>query len=157
MRLWTVHPKYLDAKGLVALWREALLAQKVLQGKTRGYRHHPQLVRFAATSDPAAALATFLVAVHAEAGERGYKFNGSKIGRKRFRGRIKETRGQLKHEWRHLLRKLKRRDPKRFREISAVKKPEAHPMFRIVPGAVRAWEKQRGTEPGMLHHGSRRF
>lgn len=35
MRLWTLHPKYLDTKGLVALWREALLAQKVLQGKQK--------------------------------------------------------------------------------------------------------------------------
>lgn len=23
MRLWSSHPKYLDAKGIVALWREA--------------------------------------------------------------------------------------------------------------------------------------
>jgi len=31
MRLWTIHPKYLDRQGLLALWREALLAQKVLR------------------------------------------------------------------------------------------------------------------------------
>jgi hypothetical protein len=141
VRLWTVHPKYLDARGLVALWREALLAQKVLQGKTRGYRHHPQLQRFAATGDPAAALATFLAAVHAEACERGYAFDGAKIGRKKFHGRIKETQGQLRYEWRHLRRKLKRRDPGRLREFSATKLPKAHPMFRIVPGGVRDWEK----------------
>ena len=143
MRLWTIHPKYLDAKGLVALWREALLAQKVLQGKTRGYRHHPQLIRFAATSDPAAALATFLAAVHAEACARGYAFNGAKIGRKKFRGRIQETRGQLLYEWKHLKRKLKRRDPARLKEVSAVKVPETHPLFKIGPGAVRDWEKTR--------------
>jgi len=142
VRLWTVHPKYLDAKGLVALWREALLAQKVLQGKTHGYRHHPQLQRFAATSDPAAALANFLVGVHAEARERGYDFNGRKIGRKRSSGRIRETRGQLLYEWRHLRLKLKRRNPKRWREFSTLKSPAAHPMFRIVPGKVRAWEKR---------------
>ena len=46
MRLWTLHPKYLDARGLVALWRESLLAQAVLAGRTRGYRSHPQLERF---------------------------------------------------------------------------------------------------------------
>jgi len=141
MRLWTVHPKYLDPKGLVALWRESLLAQKVLQGKTRGYRHHPQLIRFSATSDPAAALATFLAAIHAEAQERGYAFNGAKIGRRRFRGRIRETRGQLSYEWKHLRRKLRRRDPKRLRVVSMVRIPDAHPMFRIVPGKVRDWEK----------------
>ncbi|WP_368086417.1 pyrimidine dimer DNA glycosylase/endonuclease V [Nitrosomonas sp. Nm34] len=26
MRLWSIHPKYLDAKGLLALWREGLQA-----------------------------------------------------------------------------------------------------------------------------------
>jgi hypothetical protein len=48
MRLWTIHPRYLDSQGLVALWREALLARAVLRGETRGYRHHPQLIRFRA-------------------------------------------------------------------------------------------------------------
>lgn len=37
MRIWSLHPSYLDAKGLVALWRETLLAQKVLLGATVGY------------------------------------------------------------------------------------------------------------------------
>jgi hypothetical protein len=32
MRLWTLHPQYLDPRGLVALWRVALLAQQVLLG-----------------------------------------------------------------------------------------------------------------------------
>ncbi len=46
MRLWSLHPKYLDRQGLLAVWREGLLAQKVLQGKTKGYKNHPQLKRF---------------------------------------------------------------------------------------------------------------
>lgn len=140
MRLWTLHPKYLDAKGLVALWREALLAQKVLRDETHGYRHHPQLIRFAQTSAPRAALAAFLKAVHEEAVRRGYKFNASKIGRQRFRGKLKETRGQLLYEWQHLKRKLKKRDPKRFQEMTTVKRPAPHPLFRIVSGEVRDWE-----------------
>ncbi|HKW30228.1 MAG TPA: pyrimidine dimer DNA glycosylase/endonuclease V [Verrucomicrobiae bacterium] len=143
MRLWTLHPKYLDAKGLVALWREALLAQKVLRGETRGYRHHPQLFRFANTNNPPAALAAYLKAVYEEAGQRGYKFDGSKISRGRFDGSLKETRGQLLQEWRHLKRKLKKRNPGRFRELATVKIPTPHPLFRIVPGKVRAWEKMR--------------
>ena len=141
MRLWTLHPKYLDARGLVALWREALLAQKVLCGATRGYRHHPQLSRFAETENPPAALAAYLKAVRAEAVRRGYKFNASKIGRRNFRGRLNETRGQLLYEWRHLKRKLKRRDPGRFRDLISVKIPAAHPLFRMVPGKVRDWER----------------
>ena len=141
MRLWTLHPKYLDARGLVALWREALLARKVLRGRTRGYKHHPQLIRFAETENPPAALAAFLKAVHAEAVERGYKFDARKIGPQNFRGKIKETRGQLLYEWRHLKRKLKQRDPKRLREFATVKIPAPHPLFKIVSGKVRDWEK----------------
>jgi hypothetical protein len=141
MRLWTIHPKYLDAKGLVALWREALLAQKVLRGKTRGYKHHPQLIRFQKTENPPVALAAFLKSVHEEALNRGYNFDGKKIGRRKFVGKISETRGQLLYEWKHLKRKLKHRDPKRLREINAKEIPEAHPLFKIIPGRVRDWEK----------------
>jgi hypothetical protein len=143
MRLWTLHPKYLDAQGLVALWREALLAQKVLCGATRGYKHHPQLRRFSELANPSAALANYLALVHDEAVRRGYKFDASKIGARRFRGKITETRGQLLYEWRHLKRKLKRRDVKRYRELLPVKMPAPHPLFRIVPGRVQDWERVR--------------
>jgi Pyrimidine dimer DNA glycosylase len=141
MRLWTLHPKYLDAKGLVALWREALLAQKVLQGATKGYKHHPQLLRFAETKNPPARLAAFLQAVHDEAVRRNYNFDASKIGAQRSDGKIKETRGQLLYEWQHFKRKLKERDPKRRRELSSLTMPVPHPLFKIVPGGVREWEK----------------
>ncbi|TAK98684.1 MAG: DNA lyase [Verrucomicrobia bacterium] len=140
MRLWTIHPKHLDAKGLVALWREALLAQKVLRGATRGYQHHPQLTRFRETTNPSAAISTYLRSVHEEATRRGYEFNASKIGAGKFRRKISETRGQLLYEWAHLRRKLKRRDPPRYRASLKVK-PSAHPLFRIVRGGVRQWEK----------------
>ena len=141
MRLWTLHPKYLDAKGLVALWREALLAQKVLNGGTRGYQHHPQLLRFARTKNPPGAVAAYLQAVHDEAVRRGYHFDAAKIGAHRSRGKLTETRGQLLYEWRHLQRKLKQRDPARLRAVAALKTPRAHPLFKIVSGEVRAWEK----------------
>ena len=141
MRLWTLHPKHLDAKGLVALWREALLAQKVLQGRTRGYKHHPQLIRFSQTTNPPAVLAAYLAEVHAEATRRGYSFNAGKIGQRRLRRRVSETRGQLLYEWRHLKRKLKARDPERYRDALKLKDPTPHPQFRIVAGKVRDWEK----------------
>ena len=86
MRLWTVHPRYLDAKGLVAAWREALLAQKVLAGGTKGYRYHPQLIRFQVQRDPRAALAAFLTGLAEEAQRRGYRFDAGKISRPWFRG-----------------------------------------------------------------------
>ena len=141
MRLWTLHPKYLDARGLVALWREALLAQKVLQGATKGYRHHPQLLRFSQTENPPATLAAYLKAVHEEAARRDYNFDALKIGELRASGKIKETRNQLLYEWQHLKRKLKERDPNRHRELAPVKIPAPHPLFKIIPGKVREWEK----------------
>lgn len=142
MRLWTIHPKHLDAKGLVALWREALLAQKVLQGKTRGYRHHPQLLRFQTVRNSAAALASYLVVVYEESVRRGYHFDRSKIGAKKFHGRITETKGQLLYEWSHLKHKLSVRDPARHRASRSLSVPEHHPLFRLTREEVRAWEKQ---------------
>jgi hypothetical protein len=142
MRLWTLHPTYLDAKGLVAAWREALLAQKVLAGRTHGYTQHPQLVRFRDSSEPTAAIAAFLTGLAAEADRRGYHFDVSKIARHRFKGQIEETRGQLLYEWKHLRKKLQERSPGAFRRLRGVREPDPHPLFRIVPGSVRKWERQ---------------
>jgi hypothetical protein len=143
MRIWTIHPKYLDKQGLVALWREALLAQAVLLGKTKGYRNHPQLNRFLMQDDSVAAIATYLKDVHHEANQRGYRFDGRKIHRKRINNQIIETNGQLLYEWDHLMTKLKARSPDVFREYEKVEKPIAHPIFRIVPGKIRDWENQK--------------
>lgn len=140
MRLWTIHPKYLDAKGLVALWREALLAQKVLRGATRGYRHHPQLIRFREHAEPVAAVATYLKAVHDEATRRGYQFDGSKIARQRTAARLRETDGQLLYEWEHLKRKLKQRAPEVLAAHKNICRPDAHPLFRLVSGEIQEWE-----------------
>lgn len=141
MRLWTIHPRYLDAKGLVAAWREALLAQKVLAGGTKGYRHHPQLARFQAQADSHAAIASFLRGLAAEAQQRGYNFDTSKIARRALTGQIAETRGQLRYEWEHLQAKLRTRAPELARQHREVAIPEPHPLFHIVPGPVREWER----------------
>ena len=143
MRLWTLHPKYLDAQGLVALWREALLAQKVLRGGTKGYKHHPQLIRFQALPDPPAAIAAFLSRVLEEAVHREYQFDATKIAAHQFTGTIEETAGQLLYEWRHLNEKLKRRAPNRYEEYRSIHSPLPHPLFRMVPGDVRVWERMQ--------------
>ena len=140
MRLWTLHPKYLDPRGLVALWREALLAQAVLRGKTRGYRHHPQLRRFRSSPAPVRAIAAYLRVIQAEAQRRGYHFDSSKIARSGRVVRIVTTRGQIEYEWRHLQAKLKRRAPVWRAAFKSVKRPEAHPGFHIVAGEVEDWE-----------------
>jgi hypothetical protein len=143
MRLWTIHPKYLDAAGLVAAWREGLLAQQVLRGRTRGYRFHPQLIRFKSHTEPRACISRYLRGVYDEARARGYRFDGSKIGRHSKGVVLSETLGQLLHEWRHLKRKLKLRAPEQFGRVRRVRKPDPHPLFRIVSGGVRTWERPR--------------
>ena len=142
MRLWTVHPQYLDAKGLVAAWREALLAQKVLSGGTRGYTRHPQLERFRAQAEPVHALAAFLTCIAEEAKRREYTFDESKIFVCNFTGQMEETSGQLLYEWKHLKSKLRARAPNLYRKFRSVPTPVPHPLFRIVPGDVRTWEKR---------------
>lgn len=143
MRLWTLHPTYLDSQGLVALWREALLARAVLRGRTKGYRHHPQLERFISSRSPCAAINGYLASIYAEAALRGYQFDRSKLGRAAKLPAIRATHGQLRYEWGWLLRKLRRRSPARYRQYVALSAPVAHPIFRVVPGPIAEWERAR--------------
>lgn len=140
MRLWTLHPRYLDSRGLVALWREALLAQAVLAGLTRGYTRHPQLVRFRGSPLPMAAIASYLQVVQAEAALRNYRFDATKIHSTPDAVPIPVTRGQLEYEWEHLVAKLRIRDPSWLEKFIALPVPEPHPLFQIVPGPVAEWE-----------------
>jgi hypothetical protein len=141
VRLWTLHPRYLDAQGLVAVWREALLARAVLRGKTRGYRHHPQLARFRTHAAPRRAISAYLAAIHAEALSRGYSFDSRKIGPMRRVRAISAANGQISHEWRHLMRKLSKRNPALRRQWRDVRVPQCHPLFRRVRGPVEPWER----------------
>jgi hypothetical protein len=143
MRLWSISPLYLDAKGLVALWREALLARAVLSGKTKGYRRHPQLERFRAAPDPLGFLDAYLLEVAAEAARRGYSFDTDKIGRPHPDARLPLTSGQLDFERRHLRLKLARRSPERL-DLLDSGPVEPHSLFFVVPGGVEAWEKGIG-------------
>ncbi|MGB1580239.1 MAG: pyrimidine dimer DNA glycosylase/endonuclease V [Nevskiales bacterium] len=142
MRIWSLHPRYLDPKGLVALWRETLMAQKVLRGDLPAYEKHPQLQRFWSQEAPLACVAAYLRTIHAEASERGYRFDRSKINRKRGQpATIALHAGQLQYEWRYLLDKLARRSPQWYQRYHDFKTPAAHPLFRIVPGDIEHWEK----------------
>jgi hypothetical protein len=194
MRIWSLDPKYLDPKGLVALWRESLLCQKVLRGETKGYKHHPQVHRFrnlrgnllekgslspdirkllADCNDEkfaVYAISFYLDYVHKESESRGYHFDHSKISYPcldLMRGIIPVTKGQVQYEMKHLLHKLRFRDPKRFTSLVGVShcmeeeedkmtdeaacqlieeyvqnsKLAIHPLFELVDGDVENWEK----------------
>src|SRR5690606_3218298 len=95
VRLWSLHPAHLDRAGLVACWREALLAQAVLAERTRGYRHHPQLTRFRALPDPLAGIGGYLSGLADEADRRGYRFDRGRLIAAPDDRRIIVTDGQL--------------------------------------------------------------
>jgi hypothetical protein len=141
MRLWSLSPVYLDTKGLLALWREALLARAVLQGRTTGYRRHPQLKRFREHPFPRRAIAAYLRYIHAEARKRGYSFKQLAARPQRHVNRIPVTAGQVEYEWRHLLKKLRLRDPERFKTLQSVSYFKTNPLFRVIPGGVETWER----------------
>ena len=140
MRLWSLHPKYLDAKGLVALWRETLLAKHVLEGRTKGYKNHPQLDRFKKSPAPVAAINYYLSLIHEEACKRQYNFDCSKFTLQDSPMPITVTSGQVKYEMEHLRRKLKERDPVKLKELEKIRKFDVHPMFEMVKGEIEEWE-----------------
>jgi hypothetical protein len=140
MRIWSIHPTYLDSKGLVALWREGLLAQHVLLGKTKGYKNHPQLIRFKNAKDSLVTIGTYLHVVADEADKRNYNFNRSKILHQGEYSQISVTHKQIAYEFTHLLNKLKIRDFHRFETLKSLEKIIVHPLFAEIPGEIEDWE-----------------
>ena len=136
-----MHPKYLDSKGIVALWREGLLALAVLRGNTKGYTRHPQLERFRREKNPIESMKCYLWHISLEAGSRGYKFNPAKIQKRENVQPVKVTAGQLLYELEHLRKKLRTRSPEKYDEIEPLKVPDPHPLFKRIPGQIEAWEK----------------
>lgn len=145
MRLWSIDFSYLDPAGLVALWREALLAKKVLQGKTKGYRNHPQLERFKALNDPLEGINTYLYYVLKEGELRGYNFDGNKIDLKKVNLglKINVKRGQIKYEFSLLKYKLSKRNKDEFEKLKKIRKVKAMELFRVVNGGIEYWERPK--------------
>lgn len=141
MRIWSLHPKYLDSKGLIALWRETLLAKNVLEGKTKGYKNHPQLIRFKLTKNPLTSINCYLESIWEESKNRNYNFNESKFEKTKDVEKITATRGQLNFELAHLLKKLKLRDAELYNKVILINDIETHPLFEIIEGEIESWEK----------------
>jgi hypothetical protein len=152
MRLWSIHPKYLDKAGLVACWREALLAQVVLEGKTKGYKNHPQLDRFKKCENPINMIGKYLLQIYFEGKARGYKFDDKKINS--YIGELEYfpvTEGQLDFEFKHLQNKLWNRDKRqwhinakdseRFSIDITVVQIESNSIFIVTQGKKESWEK----------------
>lgn len=141
MRLWSIHPEYLDSKGLVALWREGLLAKKVLEGKTKGYTNHPQLTRFKNHNTPTKAINAYLSEIYRQSTLRGYIFDKAKITITKLPDQIPVTFDQIQFEYNHLLQKTKTRNKDTYNKLQQIKNIKAHPIFHIVSGKIEEWEK----------------
>ena len=142
MRLWSLSPQYLDRQGLLAVWREALLAKKVLEGNTNGYKNHSQLIRFKEQKEPLEYINFYLFGLYQESLTRGYRFDKNKIGLlKKNLKKIKVSAGQIKYEFEHLLKKLAVRDKVRFEEFKDLVRLETHNLFAVVSGEVELWER----------------
>jgi hypothetical protein len=140
MRIWSLHPKYLDAKGLVALWRESLLAKHVLEGKTKGYKFHPQLIRFRESEHPIFAINQYLSYIFEEAEKRKYQFDKTKIDWAFSAVSLTVTMGQISFEKEHLLKKLQQRDETKYQELIGEQYFVCHPLFKIIEGNIEKWE-----------------
>jgi hypothetical protein len=156
MRLWSLHPSYLDSIGLVALWREGLLARKVLLGQTKGYTHHPQLIRFRETENPIQTIDAYLKAVHDEAVRRGYNFDLSKISpcESQPPPLLLLPDKQLEYEFHHLLNKLKIRSPRKYSLLQQISSIFSHPLFQVEPGDICFWEKRHIISNFILYNNS---
>ncbi|MDI6724310.1 MAG: pyrimidine dimer DNA glycosylase/endonuclease V [Methanobacterium sp.] len=141
MRLWSLHPKYLDVKGLCGLWREGIMARNALLGIREGYRNHPQLERFKKQEDPIVSIDTYLLHVYEESKRRNYNFNRDRIGNKFQDYKIDVTEGQINYEIKHLKRKLKKRDLESYNKLKKIKCPELNPIFKPVKGKIESWER----------------
>lgn len=151
MRIWSLHPTLLDRQALVACWRETLLAQAVIGGKTKGYTNHPQLVRFRHSPNPAQSITDYLHLLADEADHRGYRFDRSRITAQRSAHptQLTVTDGQLRYEKNHLINKLTQRSPHTLEHLTTMYPtfeaeqftPPAHRLFTVVEGPIEEWEK----------------
>ncbi|MDT7896190.1 MAG: pyrimidine dimer DNA glycosylase/endonuclease V [Desulfurococcales archaeon] len=143
MRLWSIDPEYIDPIGLVALWRESILALKVIKGHTKGYRNHPQLYRFRVSRDPIRAINTYIYYIWLEGIRRGYRFGNDKFDAALVDPsiRISISDSQVRYEVLHLLKKVYIRSRRWLDRIASNSCFKPHPIFRVVPGDIEPWEK----------------
>ncbi len=145
MRIWSLHPRQFDRQALIACWREALLAQAVLAGRTKGYTNHPQLTRFREPENGVAVIGAYLTGLADEADARSYSFDRTRILMPNPpQPLLTVNHGQLAYEWDHLLTKLQHRSPEtwtRWKHMLAA----PHPIFEVVSGPIADWERTRAA------------
>lgn len=155
MRLWSIHPRYLDPAGLCGLWREALLAQRVVEGRTLAYRRHPQVCRLLQEDDPPGAMHAYLQGVWEEGDSRGYCLDRARITPCTSSAPMAAPQGQLEYELVLLALKLRLRNPAFLDALPRVEEVEPHPSIRPVPGGAAWWERPRPAVEEFLESAKR--
>lgn len=143
VRLWSVHPRYLDPAGLCGLWREALLAQAVVGGEKKGYRRHPQARRVLEERDPRGAIRSYLRGVWEEGCRRGYRLDPRRIAWWDREARMTVPRGQLEYELVLLAVKLEARAPCLAGRLPSLEDVLPHPALDVAEGGLAWWERPR--------------
>lgn len=102
-----------------------------MQNRTKGYKNHPQLIRFRSCENPIEAIGFYLSEIVSEAIKRGYHFDDSKIEKTNVLIKIPVTLGQILYEKEHLRRKLMIRDENRICLLNT--HPLCiHPLFYMI-------------------------
>ena len=134
MNLWSFHPKYLDEKGLRAVWQDALFAQNVLSGRIKDHRkYYPQLMKFNNYFEPLAAIGAYLGFIYDDGVERGIIFQEHKIMHRSKRENIFQVdRERLEDEFEQYKRKMQTVSMLQTAKLRQVSKVEPHPIFEVV-------------------------
>ena len=144
MRIWSLHPQYLDQKGLGGQWEEGIIAQNTLFFQEGKYLNYPVLHRVKAHQEPVAWIGMYLNEILKEANvNRGYNYNDQLIKQLKPTLPMPVTRGQLYYEWTLLQGRLQKRDPVKMSlndgvDINNIK---ANPMFYVIDGDIEDWER----------------
>ena len=149
MRIWSIHPMYLDSKRLTAQWREALLCRAVLEGNTKGYKKHPQFLRVKNFHQPHYFINMFLYEIWNESKNRGYSFDKDKLMSDLslkygcLLDLMEVTEGQLEYEFKHLQNKLGEFNSKYIENNQMINEDGIlpNPCFMSIQGDIMDFEK----------------
>ncbi len=156
MKLWSLHPRHMDHTRLLALWRTALAARDIIEGRASDYRVDRSIYRFMGRLDSDRAINTYIYYIWLEAKGRGYRFAREEALKKELIDteiKIPVTSGQLLFEAWKLLTKISQTNPDWISRLAIEKCFEANPVFRVVEGLPDPREKISRTALNMIHRG----
>lgn len=150
MRLWSLHPSYLDKQALQVCWADALQALEYYK-QERAYMKgitndlspyfYPCLDRFRMTGSPIAHITNYLHGLCDESERRNTPFGRAKLPEFTPGLRLKVTDGQIAREEKLLLLQLNRRKQTQlWMDLFVAEYVQPHPLFEIVSGPVEPWE-----------------